>query len=75
MVAAPKTDASVADRNNALFKKKTFLCPPRPTRAMQLLNLNLDGNGKSAPGAERLLRDFENGSGLLALVLALFDKL
>ena len=41
---------------------------------MLLLDLNLDGNGKSAPGAERLFRDFEDRGGLLALVLALFDE-
>jgi hypothetical protein len=43
-------------------------------RTMQLLDLNLDGNGKSTPCAERLLSNFEDGGGLLPLVLTLLNQ-
>ena len=38
------------------------------------LEFDFDGDGEAAAGAEGLLRDFEHGRGLLALVFAALDE-
>ena len=39
------------------------------------LDFDFDGYGETAAGAEGLLRDFEDGRGLLTLVFAALDEL
>src|ERR1700722_9237537 len=55
------------------IKNPAFRC--RFPRAAPLLDLNFDRDGKPAPHPEGFAGDFENGSGLLPLVLTAFDEL
>jgi len=61
---------SLVDRDVAGKLPDTSLYPDGALRSY----LDFDGNGKSAPHSERLGGHFEDGSGLLALVLGTLDE-
>src|SRR5271154_2903201 len=69
----PAKAEDLSIRFNFKIENPAFRC--RFPRAALSLDLNFDRNGKPAAHSKGFARDFEDGCGLLALVLAALDEL
>src|SRR5665213_3589504 len=71
--ATLRTDANPANIHFEIFKE--LFLRRRSARAALLLHLNLDRNGKPAPGSKRFFGHLQHRSRLLPLVFAPFNQL